>query len=315
MRNHTITHYFIHKKLQHPLTLLLILSILVWLLATCSTEEQPAEPAVKEEAVRETINKEQTVQIEPKKPDQTEEIQKNIRAAIEQMTQAGKLKIGDVWIAAISILSEFYERRQFKLAWSADDKIDDLMRAIDDIEMDGLIPDDYHRRQLQEISQQIELQSPPEPQLLAYRDLLLTDALVLLGYHLNYGKVDPVNLDPNWNMSAQMNHRDPATLIQEAIDSGSFYEFLSDLKPRDEFYNQLKAVLAQYQKIKNEGGWKPIPAGPALKKGIKDDRVKLLRNRLLATGDLVGPTSMISAIFDDDLEKAVKHFQQRYGLE
>ena len=255
------------------------------------------------------------MQIEPQKPDQTEEIQKNIRAAIEQMTQAEKLKIGDVWIAAISILSEFYERRQFKPAWTADDKIDDLMRAIDDIEMDGLIPDDYHRRQLREMSQKIELQSPPEPQLLAYRDLLLTDALVLMGYHLNYGKVDPANLDPNWNMSAQMNHRDPATLIQEAIDSGSFYEFLSDLKPRDEFYNQLKAVLAQYRRIKNEGGWQPIPAGPALKKGVKDDRLTLLRNRLLATGDLVGPTSMISAIFDDDLEKAVKHFQQRYGLE
>jgi len=136
-----------------------------------------------------------------------------------------------------------------------------------------------------------------------------------MGYHLNYGKVDPVNLDPNWNMSAQMNHRDAATLIQEAIDSGSFYEFLSDLKPRDEFYNQLKVVLAQYQNIKNEGGWQPIPAGPALKKGMKDDRVKLLRNRLLATGDLAGTASMISAIFDDDLEKAVRHFQKRYGLE
>jgi murein L,D-transpeptidase YcbB/YkuD len=315
MINHTITPCFIHKKLQHPLTLLLILSILVWLLATCSTEEQPAVQTVKEEAVRETINQEQTVQIEPKKPDQTEEIQKNIRAAIEQMIQAGKLKIGDVWIAAISILSEFYERRQFKPAWTATDKIDDLMSAINDIEMDGLIPDDYHFRQLREMSQKIELQSPPKPQLLAYRDLLLTDALVLMGYHLNYGKVDPGNLDPNWNMSAQMNHRDPATLIQEAIDSGSFYEFLSDLKPRDEFYNQLKVILAQYQNIKNEGGWQPIPAGPALKKGVKDDRVTLLRNRLLATGDLAGTASMLSAIFDDDLKKAVMHFQLRYGLE
>jgi len=185
MINHTITHYFIHKKLQHPFTLLLIFSILVWLLVSCSKEEQPPEPAVKEEAVRETSDQEQTVQIEHKKPDQTEEIQKNIRAAIKQMTQEEKLKIGDVWIAAIAILPEFYERRQFKPAWTSVDKIYDLMSAIDDIKMDGLIPDDYHRRQLREMSQKIELQSPPEPQLLAYRDLLLTDALVLMGYHLN----------------------------------------------------------------------------------------------------------------------------------
>jgi len=52
--------------------------------------------------------------------------------------------------------------------------------------------------------------------------------------------VDPIRLDPNWNMSARMNRRDPATLIQAEIDSGSFYEFISDLKPRDEFYNHFR---------------------------------------------------------------------------
>ena len=72
MINHTINHYFIHKKLQHPLTLLLILSILVWLLATCSTEKKTAEPTVKKEAVRETSDQDPNVQIEHKKPDQTE---------------------------------------------------------------------------------------------------------------------------------------------------------------------------------------------------------------------------------------------------
>ena len=191
MTNHTIPHYFIHKKLRHLLALLLIFSAFGWLFASCSTEEPPPEPPVQEEAVRETSDQAPTVQVELEKPDQTEEIQKNIRAAIEQMTQSKKLKIGDVWIAATAILPEFYERRHFKPAWTTTDKINDLMRAIDDIETDGLNPDDYHRRQLRHLSEEIEAQSPPEPQLLADRDLLLTDALVLLGYHLNYGKVDP----------------------------------------------------------------------------------------------------------------------------
>ena len=315
MINHTTTHFFIHKNLRHFLTLLLILCALVWLFASCSTEEPPPEKLAQEEVVPKTSDPEPTVQVEPEKPDQTEEIQKNIRAAIEQMIQAKKLKIGDAWIAATAILPEFYERRHFKPAWTTTDKINDLMRAIDEIELDGLIPDDYHRRQLRHLSEEIEAQSPPEPQLLAYRDLLLTDALVQLGYHLNYGKVDPIRLDPNWNMSVPMNRKEPATLIQEAIDSGSFYEFISDLKPRDEFYNQLKAILAQYQRIKNEGGWQPIPNGPTLKKGMADDRIKLTRKRLLTTGDLAGTASIESAIFDDELEQAVRNFQQRYGLE
>ena len=315
MINHTTTHFFIHKKLRHLLTLLLILSALVWLFASCSTEEPPPETPAQEEEVPKTSDPEPTVQVEPEKPDQTEEIQKNIRAAIEQMIQAKKLKIGNAWIAATAILPEFYERRHFKPAWTTTDKINDLMRAIDEIEMDGLIPDDYHRGQLRHLYEEIEAQSPPEAQLLASIDLLLTDALVQLGYHLNYGKVDPIRLDPNWNMSVPLNRKDPATLIQEAIDSGSFYEFISDLKPRDEFYNQLKAILAQYQRIKNEGGWQPIPIGPTLKKGMEDDRVKLTRKRLLTTGDLAGTASIESAIFDDELEQAVRNFQQRYGLE
>ena len=315
MINHIIFDHFVHSKIRHLPILILILPALIWLFTSCSTEEQPPEPTAHEEAVRETSDQVPTVQIEPEKPNKTKEIQKNIRAAIEQMTQSEKLKIGGVWIAAIAILPEFYEQRQFKPAWTATEKIDDLMRAIDEIEMDGLIPADYHRRQIRDLSQEIKVQSSPEPQLLAHRDLLLTDALVLLGYHLNYGKVDPVNLDPNWNMSARMNRGDPATLIQEAIDSGSFYKFISDLKPRDEFYNQLKAVLAKYQRIKKEGGWQQIPAGPTLKKGMEDDRVKLVRNRLHATGDLAATASLTSAIFDDDLEQAVRHFQQRYGLE
>ncbi len=204
MTNRKTTHFFIHKKLRHLLTLLLILSALVWLFASCSTEEPPPETPAQEEVVPKTSDSEPTVQVEPEKPDQTEEIQKNIRAAIEQMTQSKKLKIGDAWIAATAILPEFYERRHFKPAWTTTDKINDLMRAIDEIELDGLIPDDYHRRQLRHLSEEIEAQSPPEPQLLASRDLLLTDALVQLGYHLNYGKVDPIRLDPNWNMSVQM---------------------------------------------------------------------------------------------------------------
>ncbi len=87
MINHTTTHFCNHKKLRHLLTLLLILSALVWLFASCSTEEPPPETPAQEEVVPKTSDSEPTVQVEPEKPDQTEEIQKNIRAAIEQKTE------------------------------------------------------------------------------------------------------------------------------------------------------------------------------------------------------------------------------------
>ena len=75
MINHTIFDHFVHKKFRHLPFFILILSALVWLIASCSAEEQPSEPPAHEEAVRETSDQAPTVQIEPEKPNQTKEIQ------------------------------------------------------------------------------------------------------------------------------------------------------------------------------------------------------------------------------------------------
>jgi len=273
------------------------------LIMSCSSEEEPTR-----QAGGQSSDQKQNF------PDQTKEVQQHIKAAVDQINRSKELKIGNTWLAEVSIIPVFYERRQFLPAWTHPAKIKDLIQAIDNIREDGLLPDDYHRSPLQTLSEQISAQSPPDPQLLAMQDLLLTDALVLLGYHLQIGKVDPVRLDPNWNMSAKIGDKDPATLIQEAIDSGSIYQFFADLRPRDEYYNYLKAALAQYRSIHDDGGWQPVPQGPTLKKGTEDKRVDILRRRLIATGDTVSTPDGPTTRFDEELENAVKHFQRRRGL-
>jgi murein L,D-transpeptidase YcbB/YkuD len=286
---------------------LLALAALFLFIASCSSEEEPsrqdsAQSSDQKQAVKQEIS------------DQTEEVQQHIKAAVDQIVSSKELKIGNRWLAEVSVIPVFYERRQYRPVWTQPAKIKDLMRAIENIKEDGLLPEDYHRRQLQALSEQIDAQSPPDPRLLAMRDLLLTDALVLLGYHLQIGKVDPVRLDPNWNMSAKIGSKDPVTLTQEAIDSGSIYQFFTDLRPRDEYYNYLKATLSQYYSIQDGGGWQPIPQGATLKKGVEHQRVDMLRNRLTTTGDLVSTPEGPGTRFDDDLEEAVKHFQRRRGL-
>ena len=42
------------------------------------------------------------------------------------------------------------------------------------------------------------------PQQIAARDILATDALIRLCHHLHFGKVDPVRLDPAWNIQRHM---------------------------------------------------------------------------------------------------------------
>ncbi len=286
---------------------LLVLAALGLFIVSCSSEEDPS----RHDSVQSSDHKQALKQ---KDPDQAKEIQQHIKAAVDQIISSKKLKVGNTWIVEVAVIPVFYEQRQYRPAWTQAAKITDLMQAIENVKKDGLRPEDYHRRQLQSLSKQIETQTPPDPRLLAMRDILLTDALVLMGYHLQFGKVDPVQLDPNWNLSAQIGSKDPVTLTQESIESGSIYQFFTDLRPRDEYYTYLKKTLSQYFSIQADGGWQMIPVGPTLKKGMEHQRVEMLRDRLTATGDLVSTPEGPVTIFDENLQEAVKHFQRRRGL-
>lgn len=76
---------------------------------------------------------------------------------------------------------------------------------------------------------------------------------------------------------------------------------------------RLEGVLAQYRAIEKKGGWPSISSGPKLQIGDAGERVLSLRRRLAVTGDL--KKDVKSEVFDGDLEQALRHFQERHGLE
>ena len=98
-------------------------------------------------------------------------------------------------------------------------------------------------------------------------DLLLTDSIIRLGYHLRFGKVDPTELDPNWNSSRELVGEDPAVTIQSAIDAPSLREFAARVIPRAFLYERFKKALAEYRALEANGGWPSVPAGPTLRPG------------------------------------------------
>jgi hypothetical protein len=49
---------------------------------------------------------------------------------------------------------------------------------------------------------------------------------------------------------------------------------------------RMARALAAHERIIAEGGWPAVPAGPALGRGMVDDRVTRLRARLVASSDL-----------------------------
>jgi murein L,D-transpeptidase YcbB/YkuD len=240
-----------------------------------------------------------------------------IRGKIEQLRHLKALKIDEAQVFSTLVLTDFYERRAFHLVWRNPMAIDDLFRAIRDSEADGLEPRDYHLASLERLRRDVETTSPPPPALLADFDILLTDALVRLLYHLMFGKVDPERLDPHWNMARMVSVSEPILIVQRlesVLDTPSLFQTLEREKPQHPFYTGLQMALASYRAIKAAGGWPRLPPGPTLKVGMQDPRVPLLRRRLSITGDLSAAASDTSWFFDSTLQSALKSFQRRHGI-
>ena len=73
------------------------------------------------------------------------------------------------------------------------------------------------------------------------------------------------------------------------------------------------AAIQKYQEIVDKGGWGEVPAGPPLRIGSKGPRVQMLRDRLVASGDL-DPIAGAGPVYDSFVEAAVRRFQARHGL-
>ena len=238
-----------------------------------------------------------------------------LRERVERLRETGQLTVDGVSLAAIGLIPEIYERRGFEAAWTRQKQIDALVQAVEDSYAQGLDPADYHIDQIRSAAKSIASGERIAATRRADIDLLLTDALARLGYHLRFGKVNPEELDPDWNFNRELAGKDPSTVIQEAIDSDSLTTFIDRVLPRGFFYHRLKTALAQYRGIQAAGGWPTVVDGPALKVGMTDDRVSTLAKRLQASGDLDESFAPADArLFGQTVDQAVKRFQYRHGL-
>jgi len=160
------------------------------------------------------------------------EIVEIIRSKVEQITSKGGLQIEGAQIASVTVLPEIYEINGFQPLGTNPQNVEDLINAIKTMEEEGLRPDDYHFKQIEQLRSRIGSGSASDPVLLSDFDILLTDSLIRLGYHLVFGKVDPETHHPHWNLAVEIDDDAPIVFIQEILDAGNLAKNIETLKPQ-----------------------------------------------------------------------------------
>jgi len=217
-------------------------------------------------------------------------------------------------------LNMFYQKRNFHPAWSngnqLSSQIEPFIKVLQSSGCEGLRPEDYHLDQIRTKISELRRNEMTEELLdsvkAAELDILLTDTFLLYASQQTNGRINHQSVYPGWVINK--NSPDLAMTLQNALASGEVAKTMADLSPRYPVYAWLKKELVIYQHIAENGGWPMIPAGIKLVKGTRDRRIAILRQRLIASGDLISTAVNKDNVFDQTLEAAVRKFQMRHGI-
>jgi murein L,D-transpeptidase YcbB/YkuD len=225
---------------------------------------------------------------------------------------------GEKVIARGAILS-VYEGNGNIPIWTDPDTVERMLQAVKAMRHEGLDPEDYHNSALAALGS-----APPDrPSDMARRDILLTDSLFLMSYHLHFGKADPAKAETAWNYDdffETLDLTDAGTrttvsaVLREAVAKGEVDQLLERARPSRPIYGSMRDAFGFYLTLAEAGGWTSVPEGPTLREGEDDPRVAPLRARLCSTGDL-RKEAREGTFFDLELAAAVKIFQERHGLD
>ncbi|PRY65323.1 murein L,D-transpeptidase YcbB/YkuD [Vreelandella songnenensis] len=221
-------------------------------------------------------------------------------------------------------VEEFYQLRDEKPAWQSESAVEALIAALNTLESDGLNPADYRAdRLMSEFQSSQRLGDSAQ----AAFDIQATQALLLALDHLERGKVNPRDVEPNWDV-ARPERGYSLLRVVHAVDDNDLERAFSLARPSSSEYQQLREALSQYRKIATLGSAPYLSAREeSLRPGDVDDDVAVLRQRLTLWGEpglLSADSSAYPMIgvqaagdrrtFDAELEMAVKRFQRRHQL-
>jgi murein L,D-transpeptidase YcbB/YkuD len=242
--------------------------------------------------------------------------QELLRIFIEHKPPGSRYMIDNVPLYSSQVLPRFYEEREFRTAWF---QRDGLLRKsgvgfiayIQQANQHGLQPEDYHIKALENLLTSAMDEQHISPSDMMKVDVLLTDAFLLLGAHLYFGKVDPESIKANWKIQRDEPELRLDEILNRALDNQNVPRELENLTPQIQHYAVLKEALSDLMDS-DDPEWQPIIASESIKPGQSHNAVPLIRARLKQLG--YQSESSDNELYDESLEGLIKEFQQVFGL-
>jgi murein L,D-transpeptidase YcbB/YkuD len=250
-------------------------------------------------------------------PTDTTVLQEFIEQAFSWQESNNSLTIAGVSIANKEELAEAYAAINYKPFWITRALSDSVFAALSEIEMDGLLPQDYFIPEINLLAEELLKDPEKDLQKWAELDILITSALLKYCDHLLHGKVDPFTLDSFWNFPRRKSEVPIADLLEICLEERSLQKLFVHTRPQNILYQNSRLKLTEYRKLAVRGGWKPLSLNSdevKLEPGDTSDFFPKLRIRLFSEGFLDSSDVDSSMIYDDKLQQAVANFQVMHGL-
>ena len=208
-------------------------------------------------------------------------------------------------------IARFYKERDYSYAWYNEtgiiEQVNGLYNRILQMESDGLeaqIPYLTNLRALMDDNDSLLMKEPMNPE----AELLLTSEYFNFAKKVWQGIDEKKTKEIDWFLPRKK--LELKTLMDSLLYDGN-KEFV-DAEPVYPQYGYLKKYLKTYRDLQSKGLWKIIDADKkSYRSGDSSLAVINIKKKLYYLGDHNGDTT--KALFDEELEMAVKAFQRRHG--
>jgi len=241
-------------------------------------------------------------------------VSENIREYTNSKLDSTHISLGTDHVFVSDKLTKLYNEVKNRRLWSEEKNRNDLIEIIEGAYFEGLDPNDYHIKAIHQLYLEKPDDLDDEAARLAKIDVLMSDAIMLYGFHIIQGKVDPESLDPNWNYSKRDIPEDVDLRLITRLEEKSLKDSIKNIFPAIPMYTHYKKWFVHYDSLqKNDGKIEQLQyPETSLKLGDSSALIAELKNHL-KNFDVSGVANY-EGKFDEELEATFIDFQAYFGL-